>query len=199
MAVRSMPFAHWHPHWNSVAFGLGAAVVIALFTTGQSQLALALLASLGGAGSVLLAGASCNSKCRKASPATASAGFSAPCRPPCGHRQKGPNSMGERSLFKYRGQPRPLRGPFLSWRTRQDGGGDFRLLAAGRAGNAHAETIDLPNFPGGDPVLLKVAPIMEQDSRAPLLIWQIEHPKKTAAATSRGKPGFAPCPGSFSW
>ena len=55
MAVQSMAFAHWNPHWNSVAFGLGAAGAIALSAAGYGQITLALLAGLGAAASVLFA------------------------------------------------------------------------------------------------------------------------------------------------
>ncbi len=183
MTVRSMPFAHWHPNWNSVAFGLGTAVIVALFTTGQSQLALALLASLGGAGAVLLVGGKLQFK-----PQEGKSGdrvrrlFSALPSPLAVTDKRGliqwssdafSNTVGNLGLYEDLSS--------LGERNPETAAAIFRLLTAGRAGAAHAETIHLPTFPGGDPVLLKVAPLMEQDSRAPLLIWQIEQPKKTAA------------------
>ena len=64
----------------------------------------------------------------------------------------------------------------------------FRLFAAGCGGKTHAETLRLRNFHGGDPVLLKVAPLMEQGKRSSLLVWQIDSAKKTA-------PGEKPKPG----
>jgi two-component system cell cycle sensor histidine kinase/response regulator CckA len=183
MAVRPMSFAHWHPHWNGLAFGLGVAAVIALLTTGQSQVALALLASLGGAGGVLFAAGQLHFKPHNGkSQESARRLFSALPVPVAVTDKRGliqwasdafMNTVGSLGLYEDLST--------LGERHPETAAAIFRLFAAGRAGNAHAETIHLPNFPGGDPVLLKVIPLLEPDNRAPLLIWQIEHPKKAAA------------------
>ncbi len=182
MAVRSTSFAHWHPNWNSVAFGLAAAGVIALFTTGRSQAALAILASVGGAASILFAAGQLHFKMQEGKfHDRVRRLFNAVPAPVAVTDKRGliqwasepfMNTVGSLGLYEdlsTLGDRRPEIAAAL-----------FRLLAAGRAGNAHAETIQLPNFPGGDPVLLKIAPIVENS--ASLLIWQIDHPKKTAAA-----------------
>ena len=62
MAERSMAFAHWNPHWNGVAFGVGAASAFALSAAGYGQIALALLAGLGAAGAVLFGAGHLNLK-----------------------------------------------------------------------------------------------------------------------------------------
>ncbi len=184
MAVRSMAFAHWHPHWNSVAFGLGAAGTIALSAAGHGQIALALLAGLGAAASVLFAAGQLHFK-----PAEGKSDdpvqrlFSALPAAVAVSDGRGLIQWSSDSFVNAVsgvGNDHDL--SRLGERHPENAAAIFRLFAAGCAGRPHAESIRIPNFAGGDPALLKVAPFLEQGKRPPLLIWQIEHAKKTVTS-----------------
>ena len=180
MAVQSMAFAHWNPHWNSVAFGFGAAGAIGLSAAGYGWVALALLAGLGAAASVLFAAGQLHLK------------------PDHGSEERIQRLFGALpaavAVTNGRGLVQWSSDAFLNL---VDGLGDnhdlsrlgdrhpeataaiFRLFAAGSAGKAHAEILHFRNSHNVDPMLLKVAPLVEQGKRSSLLVWQIESAKKT--------------------
>ncbi len=190
MAMRSMAFAHWNPHWNGVAFGLGAVGTIALSVAGHGQIALALLAGLGAAATVLFGAgqlhlkpdAGSDERIQRLFGALPAAVAVSNCR---GLIQW--NSEAFLNAVGGLGDNHDL--SRLADRHPEAAGAVFRLFAAGCAGKAHMETIHLRNSPGSDPVLFKVAPFMEPGKRASLLIWQIENAKKTVAG-ERPKSGL---------
>jgi two-component system cell cycle sensor histidine kinase/response regulator CckA len=165
-----------------VAFGLGAAGVIGLSAAGEGQIALALLAGAGAAAGVLFAAGQLHFKpVEGKSDDSVRRIFSALPAAVAITSKKGLIQFASETFLNTAGGlglDQDL--SRLGERQPETAAAIFRLFAAGRAGNAHAETIHLPNFPGGDPVLLKVAPFTEQGSRSTLLIWHIDHPKKTA-------------------
>ncbi len=183
MAVRSMPFAHWSPHWNSAAVGLGAAGAVSLAVAGEGQAALAVLAGIGAAAGVLFAAGQLHFKPAEGKSDDRIRGIiSALPAAVAVTNKRGLIQWGSEAFLNTvggLGLDQDL--SRLGERQPETAAAIFRLFAAGRAGNAHSEAIHLPNFPGGDPVLLKVAPFSEQGNRSPLLIWQIEHPKQAAA------------------
>ncbi len=178
MTVRPMPFAHWSPNWSGVAFGFGAIGALALTFAGQANVALMLLAGLGAAGAVLFAAGQLHF-----APIEGKAEdrirhlFSALPAPIAVTNKKGAirwssdaftNIVGGLGLdqdISRLGEGRPETAAAI-----------FRLISAARAGMPHAETIHLPHFSSGDPILLKAAPLKEQGSGAPLISWRIDHP-----------------------
>ena len=178
MTVRPMPFAHWSPNWSGVAFGFGAIGALALTFVGQADVALMLLAGLGAAGAVLFAAGQLHF-----SPVEGKAEdrirhlFSALPAPIAITNKKGAirwssdafmNIVGGLGLdqdISRLGEGRPETAAAI-----------FRLISAARAGMPHAETIHLPHFSSGDPILLKTAPFKEQGNGAPLISWRIDYP-----------------------
>jgi two-component system cell cycle sensor histidine kinase/response regulator CckA len=179
MAVQSMTFAHWNPHWNSVAFGLGAAGAIALSAAGYGQIALALLAVLGAAASVLFAAGQLHLKPDHGNDERIQRLFGALPAAVAVTNGRGLvqwSSEAFLSVVDGLGDNHDL--SRLGERHPEAAGAIFRLFAAGCAGKAHAEIIHIRNSHSVDPVLLKVAPFIEQGKRSSLLIWQIENAKK---------------------
>ncbi len=183
MAAPSMPFAHWSPHWNSVVAGLGAVAALALAAAGQGGIALALLACLGAGAAILLAAGQLRlksgggrseerfSQLVRALPAAVAV-----------TDKKGLIQWGsEAFLSSVGGLGLDQDLSRLGERNPETAAAIFRLFAAARAGKAHAETIQLPSFAAGDPVILKAAPLADQSDGSPLLMWQIEQHKKAAA------------------
>jgi len=176
-----MAFAHWNPHWNSVAFGLGAAGAIALSAAGYGYIALALLAGLGAAASVLFAAGQLHFKPEGGSDERFQRLFSAlPAAVAVSNGRGLIQWSSEAFLSAVGGFGDDHDLSRLGERHPEAAAAIFRLFGAGCAGNAHAETIHLRNSHGADPVLLKVAPFMEQGKRTSLLIWQIENAKRAA-------------------
>jgi two-component system cell cycle sensor histidine kinase/response regulator CckA len=163
-----------------VAFGLGALGAAVLFAAGEAQTALGLLAGIGAAAGVLFAAGLLQFKPAEAqSDDRAGRIFTALPAAVAVTSKKGLIQWASEAFLNTvggLGLDHDL--SRLGERQPETAAAIFRLFAAGRAGKAHAETINLPSFPGGDPVLLKVAPFAEQGNSSPLLIWQIEQPKK---------------------
>ena len=195
MAVQSMAFAHWHPHWNSVAFGLGAAGTIALSASGHGQIALALLAGLGAAASVLFAAGQLYFKPAEGKPDDRIQRLFAalPAAVAVSDSRGLIHWSSDSFLNAVSGVGNDHDLSRLGERQPETAAAIFRLFAAGCAGKAHVEPIRLPNFAGGDSVLLRVAPFLEQGKRSPLLVWQIEHAKKTATG-EKSKQGLDTLP-----
>ena len=180
MAVQSTAFAHWNPHWNSVAFGLGAAGAIALSAAGYGQIALALLAGLGAAASVLFAAGQLHLKPDHGSDERMQRLFGAlPAAVAVTNGRGLIQWSSEAFLNAVDGLGDNLDLSRLGDRNPEAAAAIFRLFAAGSAGKAHAEVLHMRNSHSIDPVLLKVAPFIEQGKRSSLLIWQIENAKKT--------------------
>ncbi len=190
MAVQSMTFAHWNPHWNSVAFGLGAAGAIALSAAGYGWVALALLAGLGAAASVLFAAGQLHLKPDHSSDDRIQRLFGALPAAVAVTNSRGLVQWSSEtflSLVGGLGDNHDL--SRLGERNPEAAAAIFRLFAAGSAGNAHAEIVHIRNSQSADPVLLKVAPLVDQGKRSSLLVWQIENAKKTAHG-DKPKPGL---------
>ena len=180
MAVQSTAFAHWNPHWNSVAFGLGAAGAIALSAAGYGQIALALLAGLGAAASILFAAGQLRLKPDHGSDERIQRLFGALPAAVAVTNGRGLVQWSSEAFLNIvdgLGDNHDL--SRLGDRHPEAAAAIFRLFAAGSAGKPHAETIHMRNSHSIDPVLLKVAPFSEQGKRSSLLIWQIENAKKT--------------------
>ena len=179
MAERSMAFAHWNPHWNSVAFGVGATGAIALSATGYGQIALALLAGLGAAGAVLFGAGHLHLKPEGGSDERIHRLFGALPAAVAVTNSRGLIQWSSDAFLNAAslGDDHDL--SRLGDRHPEIAAAIFRLLAAGCSGKAHAEAVHLRNFPSGDPVLLKVIPFIEHGKRSSLLVWQIENAKKT--------------------
>ena len=184
-----MAFAHWNPHWNSVAFGVGAAGAIALSAAGYGQIALALLAGLGAAGAVLFGAGHLHLKPEGgwderihrlfgALPAAVAVTDSRGLIQWSSEAFLNATSLGDDHDLSRLGDRHPEIAAAI-----------FRLLAAGCAGKAHAEAVHLRNFPSGDPVLIEVIPFIEHGKRSSLLVWQIESTKKTVTG-ERSKLGL---------
>ncbi len=196
MAAPSMLFAHWSPQKNAVAFSLGALASLALAATGQGQIALALLAALGAGAAILFAAGQLRltrgeSKSEerirqivRMLPASVAV-----------TNKKGVLQWGS-DAFLNAGGGLGLDQDLsrLGERQPETAAAIYRLFAAGRAGKSHAETIQLPNFPGGDPILLKVAPLAEQGQRSPLLVWEIEQPRGISPAGEKPRHGLDALP-----
>ena len=177
MAVQSMAFAHWNPHWNSVAFGLGAAGAIALSAAGYGQITLALLAGLGAAASVLFAAGQLHLKPDHSADDRMQRLFGALPAAVAVTNGRGlvqwsseaflnlVGGLGDNHDLSRLGERHPGAAAAI-----------FRLFAAGKA---HAEILHIRNSHSVDPLLLKVAPLVEQGKRSSLLVWQIESAKKT--------------------
>jgi two-component system cell cycle sensor histidine kinase/response regulator CckA len=174
-----MAFAHWNPHWNSVAFGVGAAGVLALSAAGYGQIALALLAGLGAAGAVLFGAGHLHLKPEGGSDERIHRLFGALPAAVAVTDSRGLIQWSSEAFLNAAslGDDRDL--SRLGDRHPEIAAAIFRLLAAGCAGKAHAEAVHLRNFPSGEPVLLKVIPFIEHGKRSSLLVWQIENAKKT--------------------
>ena len=174
-----MAFAHWNPHWNSVAFGVGAAGAIALSATGYGQIALALLAGLGAAGAVLFGAGHLHLKPEGGSDERIHRLFGALPAAVAVTNCRGLIQWSSDAFLNAAslGDDHDL--SRLGDRHPEIAAAIFRLLAAGCSGKAHAEAVHLRNFPSGDPVLLKVIPFIEHGKRSSLLVWQIENAKKT--------------------
>ena len=180
MAVQSMAFAHWNPHWNNVAFGLGAAGMIALSAAGHGPIALALLAGLGAAASVLFAAGQLRFKIDGESDERIQRLFS--------HLPAAVAVTNSRGLVQWSSEAfvNAVGGlsdsqdlSCLGEHHQEAAAAIFRLFAAASAGTSHAEVLRFKISPSGDPMMLKVTPVMEQGKRASLLIWQIENAKRT--------------------
>jgi two-component system cell cycle sensor histidine kinase/response regulator CckA len=188
MAVRSMPFAHWNPHWGAAAIGLGGAGATVLSVAGHGEAALALLAALGAAGSVLLAAGQLQfTSGRRGLNDRASRVFSALPVPFAVTDKKGIilwrsevflNTVGGLGLEQDLSR--------LGERHPETAASIFRLFAAARKGCPHAETINLPQVAHGEPVVLKVSPFTNPDMDASLLIWAIEKTQVTRAVDVAG-------------
>jgi two-component system, cell cycle sensor histidine kinase and response regulator CckA len=182
MSAPSMPFAHWSPQWNSVAAGLGVIATVALAAVGRGDIVLALLAFLGVGATILFAAGRLRFK---AVEGRSEERFSQLMRVLPGAvavtSKKGLIKWGSETFMNHvggLGLDQDL--SRLGERHPDTAAAVFRLFAAGRAGKSHAETIRLPTFPAGDPILLRVAPLVEHGSRPSLLIWQIEQQRKPA-------------------
>ena len=184
-----MAFAHWHPHWNSVAFGLGAAGAIALSAAGYGQVALALLAGLGAAAAVLFAAGHLHLKPEGGPDERIHRLFGALPAAVAVTNSRGLIQWSSEAFLNAAGLGDDHDLSRLGERKPEVAAAIFRLFAAGCAGKAHAEAIHLRNFPSADPVLLKVIPFVEQGKRSSLLVWQIENAKKTLS-TERPKLGL---------
>ena len=190
MAVQLMAFAHWNPHWNSVAFGLGAVGMIALSAAGHGQIALALLAGLGAAASVLFAAGQLHLEPEGESDERIQHLFSAlPAAVAVSDGRGLIQWSSETFLNAVGGLADHHDLSRLAEQRPEAAAAIFRLVAAGCAGKVHAEILHLRISASGDPVLLKVAPFMQQGKRASLLIWQIENAKKTLSG-ERPKSGL---------
>ena len=180
MAVQSMAFAHWNPHWNSVAFGLGAAGAIALSAAGYGWVALALLAGLGAAASVLFAAGQLHLKPDHGSDERIQRLFGAlPAAVAVTNGRGLVQWSSEAFLNAVDGLGDDHDLSRLGDRHPEAAAAIFRLFAAGSAGKAHSEVLHIRNSHSVDPMLLKVAPLVEQGKRSSLLVWQIKSAKKT--------------------
>ncbi|HWJ17416.1 MAG TPA: response regulator [Geobacterales bacterium] len=175
-----MAFAHWNPHWNSVAFGLGAAGAIALSAAGYGWVALALLAGLGAAASVLFAAGQLHLKPDHGSDERIQRLFGAlPAAVAVTNGRGLVQWSSEAFLNAVDGLGDDHDLSRLGDRHPEAAAAIFRLFAAGSAGKAHSEVLHIRNSHSVDPMLLKVAPLVEQGKRSSLLVWQIENAKKT--------------------
>jgi two-component system, cell cycle sensor histidine kinase and response regulator CckA len=182
MSAPSMPFAHWSPQWNSVAVGLGAIAAVALAVVGQGAIALALLAFLGAGAAILFAAGELRFKTAEGK---SEERFSQLIRVlPCAvavTNKKGSIKWGSEAFLNTvggLGLDQDL--SRLGERHPETAAAIFRLFAEAGGGKSHAETIRLPNFPAGDPILLRVSPLAEHGSRSALLIWQLEQQTRPA-------------------
>ncbi len=180
MAERSMAFAHWSPHWNSVAFGLGAAGAIALSGAGYGQVALALLAGLGAAASVLFAAGHLTLTPEGESDERIRRLFTALPGAVAVSNGRGLIEWSNDAFLNAVGLGDHHDLSRLGERDPETAAAIFRLFAAGRAGKDHAEILRLRTSESADPVLIRVSSFTEAGKRSSLLIWQIENAKKTA-------------------
>jgi two-component system, cell cycle sensor histidine kinase and response regulator CckA len=186
MAVRSMPFAHWRPHWGGALVVLGAAGAVALSAAGHGQAALALLAFLGaGAGVLFAAGQLSFRPAESKIDDRAKRIFSALPAAMAVTDKKGVilwQSCAFSDAVGALGLEQDL--SRLGERHSETAAALFRLFAAARDGGSHAETINPPHLANGEPVLLKVSPFKDHAKRSPLLIWSIEQARNAPAASS---------------
>jgi two-component system cell cycle sensor histidine kinase/response regulator CckA len=184
MAVRFMPFAHWNLDWGAAACGLGAACAGVLALAGYGELALALLAGAGAACGLLLAAGQLHFGSRER---LADARFgeilnAAPAAIAVTSRDGLVlwRSSAFAAAASGTGADQDL--SRLGERQPETAAAVFRLFSAARGGQAHEETVALPNRKTADLVRLKVSAFPVQGGRPQFLIWQIEEPKADLVA-----------------
>jgi two-component system, cell cycle sensor histidine kinase and response regulator CckA len=183
MAMRSMPFADWNANREAAVFAAGAAIAAALALTGQSQVALILLAALGVAAAGLMAVGQMRLQGKESridarlreilSILPAAAAIT---------DRKGAVLWASEAFLRSAGSPEA--GQDLSRlgdRDPEAAAAIFRLFNAARDGDAHEEIVTAGHVQNGEPVLLRVTPFYEPGKRTQFFVWQIDNAKRAQA------------------